>query len=71
VSMRLEVRVDNERAIALYRRRGYEVQGRTDDFYEDHSDAWRMRKRLRDDTAHLLPCPTTRSRSSSPAGPPR
>jgi ribosomal protein S18 acetylase RimI-like enzyme len=57
VSMRLEVRVDNERAIALYRRRGYEFQGRTHDFYEDHSDAWRMRKRLRDDTAHLLLVP--------------
>jgi ribosomal protein S18 acetylase RimI-like enzyme len=57
VTMRLEVRVDNERAIALYRRRGYDFQGRTRDFYEDHSDAWRMRKRLRDDTAHLLTVP--------------
>jgi len=57
VSMRLEVRVDNERAVGLYQRRGYEIQGRTHDFYEDHSDAWRMRKRLRGDTAHLLSVP--------------
>jgi ribosomal protein S18 acetylase RimI-like enzyme len=57
VSMRLEVRVDNERAIALYQRRGYEIRGRTHDFYEDHSDAWRMRKRLRGDTAQMLAVP--------------
>lgn len=57
VSMRLEVRVDNEVAIGFYERRGYEVVGRTHDFYEDHSDALRMRKRLRDDAAHLLHVP--------------
>jgi ribosomal protein S18 acetylase RimI-like enzyme len=57
VSMRLEVRVDNDAAIALYERRGYEVVGVTDDFYEDGSDALRMRKRLRGDAARLLTVP--------------
>jgi predicted GNAT family acetyltransferase len=57
VSMRLEVRVDNVRAIAFYRSLGYEDVGLTHDFYEDHSDALRMRKRLRGDTAHLLAVP--------------
>lgn len=57
VSIRLEVRVDNASAIALYERRGYEVVGRTDDFYEDGSDALRMRKRLRGDAARLLTVP--------------
>jgi len=57
VSVRLEVRVDNARAIAFYRGLGYAEVGLTHDFYEDHSDALRMRKRLRDDTAQLLPVP--------------
>ncbi len=57
VSMRLEVRVDNVAAIRLYERRGYETVGVTDDFYEDGSDALRMRKRLREDTARLLSVP--------------
>lgn len=57
VSMRLEVRVDNAPAIRLYERRGYEVVGVTDDFYEDGSDALRMRKRLRGDAARLLTVP--------------
>jgi hypothetical protein len=68
--MRLEVRVDNVRAIAFYRSLGYEDVGLTHDFYEDHSDALRMRKRLRGDRPTCWPCRTTRSRSSSPAGRP-
>lgn len=57
VSIRLEVRVDNVDAIRLYERRGYDVVGVTDDFYEDGSDALRMRKRLRGDAARLLTVP--------------
>ena len=57
VSMRLEVRVDNVRAVAFYRSLDYEDVGLTHDFYEDHSDALRLRKRLRGDTAHLLAIP--------------
>lgn len=57
VSMRLEVRVDNVGAIRLYGGRGFETVGVTDDFYEDGSDALRMRKRLRDDAARLLSVP--------------
>lgn len=57
VTMRLEVRVDNDRAITFYLRHGYEIVGRTHDYYEDHSDAVRMRKRLRGDQAQLLTVP--------------
>lgn len=57
VSMRLEVRLDNVGAIAVYERRGYERVGVTDDFYEDGSDALRMRKRLREGHARLLSVP--------------
>lgn len=46
VEMRLEVRPDNDRARALYERSGYAVFGRAVDYYEDHSDALRMRKSL-------------------------
>lgn len=46
VEMRLEVRQDNDRAKALYERLGYAAFGRTADYYEDHSDALRMRKSL-------------------------
>lgn len=46
VEMRLEVRPDNERAKALYDRLGYRTYARTADYYEDHSDAVRMCKRL-------------------------
>ncbi|MFU8888414.1 MAG: GNAT family N-acetyltransferase/peptidase C39 family protein [Trueperaceae bacterium] len=57
VSVRLEVRADNVRAIDLYRRLGYVEVGLTHAFYEDHSDALRMRKRLRADAAQLLAVP--------------
>ena len=46
VAMRLEVREDNRTAIALYEKFGYEVVGRTADYYQDHSDALRMQKRF-------------------------
>jgi|JRYE01.1.fsa_nt_gb ribosomal protein S18 acetylase RimI-like enzyme len=57
VSIRLEVREDNPAAIALYRNAGYEVGGRTSDYYEDHSTALRMRKRFRQDGATVLGVP--------------
>jgi ribosomal protein S18 acetylase RimI-like enzyme len=45
-SMRLEVRIDNPAAIALYERRGYARIARLSAFYEDGSDAWRYAKRM-------------------------
>lgn len=44
--LRLEVRPDNAKAIALYESRGYRHFGRYLDFYEDHADALRFEKRL-------------------------
>lgn len=43
--MRLEVRTDNP-ARHLYQRRGYRPLSIINDYYEDHSDAMRMEKRL-------------------------
>ena len=45
-SMRLEVRVDNLSAIALYERRGYTRITRLPAFYEDGGDGWRYVKEL-------------------------
>jgi ribosomal protein S18 acetylase RimI-like enzyme len=45
-SMRLEVRVDNRPAIALYEQRGYLRSARLPRFYEDDADAWRYTKAL-------------------------
>lgn len=41
VELRLEVRVDNHSAIALYEKRGYRRVGREPRFYDDGADAWR------------------------------
>lgn len=46
VFLRLEVRPDNDSAIALYRRQGYQEFAIRHDFYEDHSDALCMQKRV-------------------------
>lgn len=46
VVIRLEVREDNEAAVALYRQAGYRVAGRSADYYRDHSNALRMIKRF-------------------------
>ena len=46
VYLRLEVREDNARAIRLYRKRGYRLFGRLEDYYEDHADALRFERRL-------------------------
>lgn len=46
VSLRLEVREDNESAKRLYERRGYRVFGRRESYYEDGEDALRYEKSL-------------------------
>ena len=46
VIMRLEVRKDNETAIALYKDHGYRHIGTVPDYYEDHHEAWRFEKGL-------------------------
>lgn len=46
IYMRLEVSKANAAAIALYRKAGYTVFGEYFDYYEDHSDALRMQKRI-------------------------
>ncbi|WP_412535405.1 peptidase C39 family protein [Pseudobacteriovorax antillogorgiicola] len=45
--MRLEVAKNNPKAIQLYEKSGYRVFGEYSDYYEDHSDALRMQKRIR------------------------
>jgi ribosomal protein S18 acetylase RimI-like enzyme len=42
--LRLEVRRDNEPAIGLYRRRGYQTIATVPGYYEDGTDAFRMQK---------------------------
>ncbi len=44
--MRLEVATDNRPAIALYESLGYLTFGSYRDYYDDHSDAARMQKRI-------------------------
>ncbi len=45
--LRLEVRPDNRGAIALYERNGYRPFATVRDYYEDHSEALRFEKRIR------------------------
>lgn len=45
-ALRLEVRIDNAAAIALYERHGYRRTGCVPGFYEDGADAWRYSKPL-------------------------
>lgn len=45
--MRLEVAKENAGAVRLYEKLGYIVFGEWQDYYEDHSDAFRMQKRIR------------------------
>lgn len=44
--LRLEVRCDNQRAIALYERLGYQRIGQLATYYEDGADGWRYEKVL-------------------------
>jgi ribosomal-protein-alanine N-acetyltransferase len=44
--MRLEVRCDNEAALALYQRSGYRSLARLSGYYQDGCDGWRMEKQL-------------------------
>lgn len=48
IELRLEVRADNAVAISFYRSHGYRTFGRFLHYYEDHEDAIRLRKWLRD-----------------------
>lgn len=45
--LRLEVAVNNKAAISLYEGLGYRVFGQYCDYYDDHSDALRMQKNIR------------------------
>lgn len=47
IDMRLEVRQDNSAAIRLYEQLGYHRFGQYHDYYEDHADAFRYQKRIR------------------------
>jgi ribosomal protein S18 acetylase RimI-like enzyme len=47
--LRLEVRENNERALALYRQNGYRRIGREENYYEDGAPALRLEKLLRGD----------------------
>ncbi|HEY9052856.1 MAG TPA: GNAT family N-acetyltransferase/peptidase C39 family protein [Gammaproteobacteria bacterium] len=58
VSIRLEVRRDNESTIRLYKKLGYRQFGEYDDYYEDHMQALRFEKRLTPDVqGDLAPVP--------------
>ncbi|WP_417668303.1 peptidase C39 family protein [Pseudoalteromonas tetraodonis] len=47
IYLRLEVAVNNDSAIGLYKSVGYRVFGQYSDYYDDHSDALRMQKNIR------------------------
>jgi ribosomal protein S18 acetylase RimI-like enzyme len=65
--LRLEVRPDNLPAIRLYRKDGYAVTGIAGKFYEDGTDALRMRKCLGPVTGE--PAGQQRRRCPVPAAP--
>ena len=44
--LRLEVRIDNPGAIALYERNGYQRFALIHGYYQDHADALRLEKRI-------------------------
>ena len=65
--LRLEVRPDNLPAILLYRNGGYVVTGKAGKFYEDGTDALRMRKCLGPVTE--VPAEQQWRRRAAPAAP--
>ncbi len=44
--MRLEVSKKNQAAIALYQKNGYQIFKELPNYYQDHSDGWRMSKKI-------------------------
>lgn len=71
IDMRLEVRQDNHAAIRLYESLGYVRFGEYEDYYEDHEDAWRYQKRIRQfDPSHWQrPVPWYRQTTEFTCGP--
>lgn len=67
--LRLEVREDNERAIALYRRQGYRPIGRYLDYYADHTTALRFEKTIRGDVPLNAPTPYYEQTTDFTCGP--
>lgn len=71
ISLRLEVNEFNKTAIALYQAAGYRPFGLYKEYYEDHSNALRMHKRIRafDDQSRLLKVPYVGQRTPFTCGP--
>ncbi len=69
ITMRLEVREDNARAIRLYEGAGYRRIGKYHDYYADHADALRYEKRLRGSAPKQSPVPYYRQREDFTCGP--
>lgn len=70
VTMRLEVSLENQTAIKLYERAGYEHRGQTSDqYYGDQREYVRMRKRFVTENAAILPVPYYAQHFSFTSGP--
>ncbi|HPQ96353.1 MAG: GNAT family N-acetyltransferase/peptidase C39 family protein [Thiothrix sp.] len=71
VYMRLEVRKDNAVAIRLYQSMGYRPFGEYKDYYEDHTDALRLQKRILypGTLTRLLPIPYYPQQTDYTCGP--
>lgn len=70
VTMRLEVSLENQTAISLYERAGYEQRGQTSDqYYGDEREYVRMRKRFVTEDANILGVPYYAQQFSFTSGP--
>jgi ribosomal protein S18 acetylase RimI-like enzyme len=70
IFMRLEVRVDNADAIALYESLGYHRLNRINHYYEDGQDAWQYEKRiLTEETYTRVNAPYYRQTTDFTCGP--